>query len=149
MLFRSRSKYPLPQQEQEAKNKRRMGLGITGLANAGEALGYAYGSDGFISFEAKVLDTLRDHCYAASAKLAREKGSFPLYDAELYQRGQFFKTLSPWVQEMIRQCGLRNSHLLSIAPTGTMSFTLDNVSSGIEPVFSYQQERDKIGRAHV
>lgn len=137
-----RSKYPLPQQEQEARNKRRMGLGITGLANAGEALGYPYGSPAFVLFEEQVLDTLRDYCYAASAKLAKEKGSFPLYDAKLYQQGKFFQTLSPWVQELIKQCGLRNSHLLSIAPTGTMSFTLDNVSSGIEPVFSYQQERD-------
>lgn len=137
-----RSRYPLPQQEQEAKNKRRMGLGITGLANAAEALGCPYGSPSFIAFECEVMDTLRDHAYAASARLAAEKGSFPLYDAGLYQQGKFFETLSPWVQELIRKYGLRNSHLLSVAPTGTMSFTLDNISSGIEPVFSYDQDRD-------
>src|SRR5690606_17233308 len=137
-----RSRYPLPQQEQEAKNKRRMGLGVTGLANAGEALGFAYGTPEFLNFQAEVFDTLRDHAYAASAKLAREKGSFPLYDAEKYQKGLFYETLSPWVKELIQRFGLRNSHLLSVAPTGTMSFTLDNVSSGIEPVFSYEQERD-------
>lgn len=137
-----RSRYPLPQQEQEAKSKRRMGLGVTGLANAGEALGFPYGSPEFVHFEERVFDTLRDHAYAASAKLAKEKGSFPLYDAKLYQAGKFFQTLSPWVQELIRQNGLRNSHLLSEAPTGTMSFTLDNVSSGIEPVVAYEQERD-------
>ena len=137
-----RSRYPLPEQALEAKNKRRMGLGVTGLANAGEALGWAYGSPEFVAFEAEVLDTIRDHAYAASAKLAKEKGCFPMYDPVKYQAGEFFKTLSPWVQELIKQNGLHNSHLLSIAPTGTMSFTLDNVSSGIEPVFSYEQERD-------
>lgn len=137
-----RSKYPLPQQESEAKSKRRMGLGVTGLANAIEALGFPYGSPQFVQFEALVLEKIRDHAYAASAKLAKEKGSFPAYDPTLYQAGKFFQTLSSWVQELIQQNGLRNSHLLSIAPTGTMSFTLDNVSSGIEPVFSYEQERD-------
>lgn len=137
-----RTRYPRLAQELEAKNKRRMGLGVFGLANAGEALGLPYGSPGFLTFEAEVFDTLRDHCYAASALLAREKGSFPLYDAEKYQKGLFFQTLSPWVQELIRQHGLRNSHLLSVAPTGTMAFTHDNASSSIEPVFSYEQERD-------
>lgn len=138
-----RSNYPLPQQQKEAHEKRRMGIGVTGLANAGEALGFEYGSKPFLDFEREVLDTLRDHCYAASAKLAKEKGPFPLYVEKLYTQGKFFQTLSPWVREMIQQCGgLRNSHLLSIAPTGTMSYTLDNVSSGIEPVFSYTQERD-------
>ena len=137
-----RSRYPLPQQEHEAKNKRRMGLGITGLANAGEVLGFTYGSPEFILFQEQVMDTIRDYAYAASARLAKEKGCFPMYDPEKYQAGEFFKTLSPWVQDLIRQYGLHNSHLLSVAPTGTMSFTLDNVSSGIEPVFSYEQERD-------
>lgn len=137
-----RSRYPLPEQEIEAKNKRRMGLGVFGLANAGEVLGFPYGSPKFILFEEQVLDTLRDHAYAASAKLAKEKGSFPLYDAEKYQKGLFFQTLSPWVQELIKQCGLRNSHLLSLAPTGTMAFTHDNTSSSIEPVIAYDEERD-------
>lgn len=137
-----RSKYPLPEQEWEAKAKRRMGLGNMGLANAGEALGFAYGTPEFVEFECQVMDLIRDHAYAASARLAKEKGSFPLYDAEKYQAGKFFQTLSPWVQELIKQCGLRNSHLLSIAPTGTLAFTHDNISSGIEPVFSYEQERD-------
>lgn len=138
-----RSRYPLPQQEEEAKNKRRMGLGVFGLANAGEALGFPYGSPAFVLFEEKVLDTLRDHAYAASIKLGVEKGSFPLFDYEKYSKGLFFQTLSPWVQELFHQHkALRNSHLLSLAPTGTMAFTHDNASSGIEPVFSYEQERD-------
>jgi ribonucleoside-diphosphate reductase alpha chain len=137
-----RTQYPLIEQKQEALSKRRMGLGVTGLANAGEALGWAYGSPKFIEFEETVLDIIRDYSYAASAKLAKEKGIFPKYDPTLYQAGEFFKTLSPWVQDLIKQNGLRNSHLTSIAPTGTMSFAMDNVSSSIEPVFSYDQERD-------
>lgn len=137
-----RTRYPLPAQEQEAKSKRRMGLGIMGLANAAEALGFPYGSPRFLDFEAEVLDTLRDHAYVASAWLAAEKGSFPLYDADLYSKGEFFKTLSPWTQDHIKRFGLRNSHLLSIAPTGTLAFTHDNISSSIEPVTWYEQERD-------
>src|SRR5690606_36349606 len=87
-----RTKYPLPEQEQEAKNKRRMGLGITGLANTGEALGYRYGSKKFLDFENKITETLRDHCYHASVELSIEKGSFPLYDREKYLNGDFIRT---------------------------------------------------------
>lgn len=137
-----RTTYPREAQRLEAKSKRRMGLGVFGLANALEALGFPYGSPSFVEFEARILDTIKDHAYAASAILAKEKGSFPLYDAEKYLKGEFIRTLSPWVQEMISQYGIRNSHLLSVAPTGTMAFTYDNVSSSIEPVFSYEQERD-------
>lgn len=136
-----RARYPLPEQEQEAKNKRRMGLGVTGLANAGEALGYAYGSEGFLLFEKEVLTILRDEAYLASSLLAAEKGSFPLYDAEKYLAGEFIQTLPNHVQWSIRKNGIRNSHLLSIAPTGTISLAADNVSSSIEPVFSYGMER--------
>lgn len=137
-----RTIYPLVQHYHEARNKRRMGLGITGLANAAEALGFPYGSPEFLHFQTQVMSTIRDGAYSASALLAREKGSFPLYLAEKYQKGQFFQTLSEETQELIKRFGLRNSHLLSVAPTGTMSFTMDNVSSGIEPVFAYSQERD-------
>ena len=137
-----RTRYPMFEQKAEALGKRRMGLGITGLANAGEALGKPYGSPAFIEFEEMVLDIIRDYTYAASAKLAKEKGCFPRYDPLQYNSGLFFETLSPWVKELIVQCGLRNSHLTSIAPTGTMSFAMDNVSSSVEPVFSYEQERD-------
>jgi len=132
--------YPLPQQEKEAKNKRRMGLGITGLANAAEALGYPYGSDDFLLFERRVLEYLRDYTYEASSFLAKEKGCFPLYDKR-YLKGEFFKTLPAKVQTLIRYHGIRNSHLTSIAPTGTISLCADNVSSGIEPVFSYSFDR--------
>ena len=87
-------------------------------------------------FTTKVLKTMRDHTYGTSALLAKEKGSFPLYNKDKYTQGKFFKTLSNWVQDQIKENGLRNSHLTSIAPTGTICLTADNVSSGIEPPFS-------------
>ena len=136
-----RTSYPLPEQETEAKNKRRMGLGITGIANAAEACGYRYGSEAYLKFQAKVLKTLRDHTYWASVELAKEKGSFPLFDAEKYVNGNFIKTLPKDLREAIATHGIRNSHLTSIAPTGTISLTADNVSSGIEPPFLLEYER--------
>ena len=130
------SSYPLPEQEQEAKDKRRMGLGITGLANAAETLGYPYGSEEFLKFERTVLMYLRDCAYYASSSLAAEKGSFPLFDADKFLASGFAKRLPPGVRTAIKLDGLRNSHLISIAPTGTISLCADNCSSGIEPVFS-------------
>lgn len=134
------AKYPLKEQENEAKNKRRMGIGITGLANAGEVLGYVYGTAAFIHFERRVLRTITTGCYLASADLAREKGAFPFYN-DRYLRGRFIQTLPDVVKENIRKFGIRNSHLTSIAPTGTISLCADNVSSGIEPVYSYSYKR--------
>uniref|UniRef100_A0AAU8KX55 ribonucleoside-diphosphate reductase n=1 Tax=Pseudomonas phage vB_PaeS_FBPa53 TaxID=3231242 RepID=A0AAU8KX55_9VIRU len=139
-----RAIYPLPQQKQEAKDKRRMGLGITGLANAAEALGHEYGSPAFLAFEAEVLDTLRDESYLASAHIAKVKGSFPKFDRDKYLQGQFIKTLREDVRDAIAKYGIRNSHLTSIAPTGTISLCADNVSSGIEPVFAYSFDRTVI-----
>ena len=132
-----RTIYPLPEQEAEAKAKRRMGLGVTGLANAGEMLRMPYASPNFMEWAEKVLKMLRDECYHASALLAKEKGSFPLYDADKYLKGMFIKTLPKSVRDLIAEHGIRNSHLTSIAPTGTISLTADNVSSGIEPPFSH------------
>jgi len=134
--------YPMPEQEEEAKNKRRMGLGVTGLANALEYLGYEYGSADFLIFEEELLQFLTNEAYIASSELAKEKGSFPLYDAEKYCNGEFFKTLDEETQQCIRENGIRNSHLISIAPTGTISLCADNISSGIEPVFSHSYTRD-------
>lgn len=139
-----RARYPLPQQEHEAKSKRRMGLGVTALANAGEALGHPYGSPGFLDFTRRVLTMVRDECYRASALLAHEKGSFPLFDADQYLASSFVQTLPEDIREMIAELGIRNSHLTSIAPTGTISLCADNVSSGLEPVFSYGMERTVI-----
>lgn len=136
-----RTIYPLPQQRQEALAKRRMGLGVTGLANAGEALGFSYGSSGFLGFTANILETIRDETYRASALLAAEKGAFPLFNAEKYLRGEFIKRLPQHVRDLIARHGIRNSHLTSIAPTGTISLCADNVSSGIEPVFAHETRR--------
>lgn len=136
-----RTIYPLPEQKSEAENKRRMGLGVTGMANAGELLGYPYATPTFMEWAEKALKMLRDECYTASALLAQEKGAFPLYNKEKYTQGRFFKTLPKKVRELIEEHGLRNSHLTSIAPTGTISLTADNVSSGIEPPYSLYYDR--------
>ena len=135
-----RTNYPLTQQEGEAKSKRRMGLGITGLANAITLLGHSYGSDVAIRFARKVTKTLMCEAYVASVELAKEKGCFPLYGPE-YIDTPFIKRLPDDIKEGIKQYGTRNSHLISIAPTGTISFTADNISSGIEPVFSHEYDR--------
>ena len=123
-----RTIYPLPEQEKEAKAKRRMGLGVTGLANAAEMLGMRYASEEFMGFTEAVLTTLRDQAYSVSSDLAVEKGPFPYYDPDKYCDSEFVKTLPEWLQSKIAEQGMRNSHLTSIAPTGTISITADNVS---------------------
>lgn len=134
--------YPLPAQAEEAKSKRRMGLGITGLANAGEAVtGQPYGSKAFLQFTEEVMAVLRDTAYRSSISLACEKGPFPLFDANAFTRSQFVNTLPSNLIYDIKKYGIRNSHLISIAPTGTISLCADNVSSGIEPVFALSQKR--------
>lgn len=135
-----RAIYPLPEQEREAKNKRRMGLGITGFANASEVLGHRYGDIGSRRFLRQVLSVLMVESYTTSADLALEKGAFPLWDKRLLDSG-FAAGLPMALREKTYSTGLRNSHLLSIAPTGTISITADNISSGIEPVFSHEYER--------
>lgn len=135
-----RASYPLPEQEHEAKSKRRMGLGVTGVANALEILGYPYGSDAAKFFFEEIMRVLRDTAYTASVSLAIEKGPFPLFNAKLLD-SEFAKTLPEDLRNKIARFGLRNSHLLSVAPTGTISLSADNVSSGIEPVFSHYYDR--------
>lgn len=136
--------YPLSQQELEATSKRRMGLGVTGLANCLEALGMPYGSPQFLVMQGEILAKLRDIAYMTSALLAKEKGVFPEYDEKSYLHGEFIQSLPPEVRSAIKEHGIRNSHLTSIAPTGTISLCADNVSSGIEPVFSYGAKRQYI-----
>lgn len=133
--------FPLEAQAAESQAKRRMGLGVTGVANAGEALGFAYASDEFINWLEKVLTIIRDGVYNASIDLAKEKGPFPLFVADDYCAGGFIRTLPQSIRRRIRKYGIRNSHLLSIAPTGTISLAADNISSGIEPVFALEQHR--------
>lgn len=135
-----RTIYPLKEQADEAKNKRRMGLGLTGLANAGELLGLPYASEEFMTWSEKIFACLRDTTYKASALLAKEKGAFPLY-REAYLKSNFVRGLPSSVKKLIREHGIRNSHLTSIAPTGTISLVADNVSGGIEPVFSHYYDR--------
>lgn len=136
-----RATYPLDEQEKEAFNKRRMGLGVTGVANCLEALSFPYGSANFCSVLDAMLSRIKNITYRASAYLAKEKGPFPLFEKAKYLDGSFIATLDTEVQDLIEAYGIRNSHLLSIAPTGTISLAADNVSSGIEPVFSYAQRR--------
>lgn len=133
--------YPLPEQEIEAGNKRRMGIGITGLANALEAMGHPYGSLSFLHYMEDIMRTLRDTSYETSISISEEKGSFPLLNTEKYLEGKFISTLPGHIREGIWNHGIRNSHLLSVAPTGTISLTADNVSSGIEPVWAYGIDR--------
>jgi ribonucleoside-diphosphate reductase alpha chain len=135
-----RGVYPLEKQREEGVNKRRMGLGVTGVANAIEAMGFPYGSDKFINQLETILRDLRDNAYSASIELAKEKGAFPLFREDYVDSG-FAKTLPESIRDDIREYGIRNSHLLSIAPTGTISLSADNVSSGIEPVFSLGYDR--------
>ena len=139
-----RSRYPLPEQKIEAQRKRRMGIGVTGLANCIEAFGHLYGTPEFVDSQEKIFEFLTNKLYQASAILASEKGPFPLYDREFYLKGKFIKGLSPDTIKLIEKHGIRNSHLTSVAPTGTISLYADNVSSGVEPVIDYSQKRNVI-----
>jgi len=136
-----RTIYPLELQKDEARAKRRMGLGVTGVANAAELCGLPYASKQFMTWMEDVLISLRDATYRASCELAKEKGPFPLWNHEGYSKSKFIQTLPQKLQDDIAVYGTRNSHLLSIAPTGTISLTADNVSSGIEPPFSLHYDR--------
>lgn len=133
--------YPLVEQKEEARNKRRMGIGITGVANALEYVGFNYASDEFKRELRRILRTLRDTAYRTSIRLSKEKGYFPLYQRDEYLQGRFIQTLPDDIQQGIKDHGIRNSHLLSIAPTGTISLCADNISSGIEPVFARSYKR--------
>jgi len=134
------SRYPLPQQEQEAKGKRRIGLGITGLADALLFCGAVYGSGEAIELTRRWLRTIKREAYRASALLAAEKGAFPMYDPSMLDRPNL-AALDEETRGLIAKHGLRNGCLTSIAPTGTTSLLAGNVSSGIEPVFAYSYTR--------
>lgn len=138
-----RTIYPLPDQEAEEKTKRRIGMGVTGLANAVEAMGFPYGSEGFLAMESQILEFVRDRVYTESVVRASEKGPFPAFDRDLYMSGEFIKSLPESLVDLIGRHGIRNSHLTSIAPTGTISLCAGNVSSGIEPVYGFEDPRTK------
>ncbi|MCU0838394.1 MAG: adenosylcobalamin-dependent ribonucleoside-diphosphate reductase [Rhodospirillales bacterium] len=135
------SRYPLPEQEAEARAKRRIGLGITGLADALILCGARYGGREAVALTERWLATLRRAAYLASAELAAEKGAFPLFDADSYLAGETVRELDEDVRAAITRHGIRNALLTSVAPTGTISLFADNVSSGLEPVFSFRYVR--------
>ncbi|MCC2958188.1 adenosylcobalamin-dependent ribonucleoside-diphosphate reductase [Massilia sp. IC2-477] len=138
------TEWPLPQQAAESQAKRRIGLGFLGLGSALVMLGLRYDSNEGRAMAARIAETLRDAAYATSVELAREKGAFPLFDADQYLQGQFVSRLPDWLRDAIRMYGIRNSHLLSIAPTGTISLAFaDNASNGIEPPYSWTYQRRK------
>jgi ribonucleoside-diphosphate reductase alpha chain len=135
------SRFPLPQQQAEAQAKRRIGLGVTGLADALLMLGLRYGSEQAAAQTEAWMRAIARAAYLASVDLAREKGPFPLFDAEKYLASGTMAQMDEDVRAAIRTHGVRNSHLTSVAPTGTISLYAGNVSSGIEPVFAYAYSR--------
>jgi ribonucleoside-diphosphate reductase alpha chain len=136
------SRFPLPEQQQEAMAKRRIGLGVTGLADALIMCRARYGSEAAVALTETWMRRLQRNAYLASVDLAREKGAFPLFDREKYLAGETIAALDKDVKEAIAQHGIRNALLTSIAPTGTISILADNVSSGLEPVFSFSYMRN-------
>jgi len=135
------SRFPLAEQTHEATAKRRIGLGITGLADALILCGARYGSSDAVALTEQWLKVIQRSAYLASAALASEKGAFPLFDKEQYLAGETIAALDDDVRAAIAAYGIRNALLTSIAPTGTISLFADNVSSGLEPVFSFSYTR--------
>ena len=135
------SRFPLDAQRQEALAKRRIGLGVTGLADAFLMCRVRYGSADSVDLTETWLKAVRDAAYRASIDLASEKGAFPLFDADPYLAGETIQTLPEDIRKDIGRYGIRNALVTSIAPTGTISLVAENVSSGIEPVFSFRAQR--------
>lgn len=135
------SRYPLQRQRDMAHGTRRIGLGITGLADALIMLGLVYGSEASYEQAVAIMRAICHEAYRSSINLAVEKGSFPYLETEKYLAGPFIKNLPDDIQEGIRRRGIRNSHLLAIAPTGTISLLAGNVSSGVEPVYDFSFTR--------
>ena len=135
------SRFPLPQQAEEARNKRRIGLGVTGLADALLMLGLRYGSEEAAAQTEAWMKLIARASYLASVDLAKEKGAFPLFDAKKYLASGNMMQMDADVRDAIATHGIRNALLTSIAPTGTISLYAGNVSSGIEPVFAYAYKR--------
>jgi ribonucleoside-diphosphate reductase alpha chain len=135
------SRFPLKAQRAEAKAKRRIGLGITGLADALLMTGLTYGSDDAVARTGRWMQAVQHAAYRASVDLAREKGAFPLFDRDEYLKGEVIRALPQDIRDGIAKHGIRNALLTSIAPTGTISLFAGNVSSGIEPVFAMSYTR--------
>ena len=133
--------YPTPEQQQESMNKRRIGLGITGLGNMLQALKIRYGDDEAVVMTEQVMEAIRNAAYRSSIIVAKEKGPFPLYDKKKFAKGYFIKTLPVGVRKRLSQYGIRNGVLLTVAPTGTTSIYYGNMSSGLEPTFAWSYAR--------
>ena len=135
------SKFPLKKQEVEAKDKRRIGLGVTGLADALALGGIVYGSDDALAWVDDIIGFISVEAYQASIDLAKERGPFPLFDADKYLSSGNMQKMPPHIRDQIKKHGIRNALVTSIAPTGTISLYAGNVSSGIEPIFATEYER--------
>ncbi|WP_193163541.1 adenosylcobalamin-dependent ribonucleoside-diphosphate reductase [Microbulbifer hainanensis] len=135
------SRYPLPAQKKQARGSRRIGIGITGLADALIGLGLHYDSDAGRAMAAEIMQSVRDSAYRASIDLAAERGSFPFFQREPYLRGADARALPEALRTGIAERGIRNSHLIAIAPAGTISLLANGISSGVEPVFDFQHRR--------
>jgi len=135
------SLFPLKAQEKAVHASRRIGLGVTGLADMFLMLGLRYGSPASLDLTREIMATLRDCAYRTSIDIAREKGPFPEFDKISYGASPFVLDLSPELQDGIAQHGIRNSHLLAVAPAGSISLLANNVSSGIEPAFGFEATR--------
>jgi len=136
------SRFPLPQQAESAHGTRRIGLGITGLADALLMLGLRYDGERALLVAGEAMRCICHAAYRASVALAQEKGSFPYFERDKYLQGAFIRRLPEDIQRAIAAHGIRNSHLLAIAPTGTISLLAGNVSSGLEPIFAASYVRN-------
>ena len=136
------SNYPLPEQRQEAMAKRRIGLGVTGLADALIMCGARYGGARAVQLAETWLHAIQRSAYLASIDIAKEKGPFPLFERVAYMNGETIRGLDRDIRDGIAEHGIRNALVTSIAPTGTISLLADNVSSGLEPVFSFSYKRN-------
>jgi ribonucleoside-diphosphate reductase alpha chain len=135
------SHFPLPAQKQQAQGTRRIGLGVTGLADALILLGLSYDDPAARELAAQTMRTIAHAAYRTSIALAREKGAFPRFEPAPYLESLFIRSLPQEIRSAINSFGIRNSHLLAIAPAGTISLLAGNVSSGMEPVYEFQFKR--------
>jgi ribonucleoside-diphosphate reductase alpha chain len=139
------SRLPLPQQQDSARGSRRIGLGITGLADALVMLGLTYGEERALSLARDLMRSICHAAYRTSIALAREKTSFPFFECEKHLEGDFIRQLPQDIRDGIARYGIRNSHLIAIAPTGTISLLAGNVSGGLEPIFAASYSRKVLG----
>jgi ribonucleoside-diphosphate reductase alpha chain len=143
------SQFPLKAQQRQAMGSRRIGLGITGLADALIMLGLHYGTEEARLEAGRIMRAICHTAYSASIHLAEEKAPFPFFDREAYLESGFLQTLPQEIRDGITRHGIRNSHLTAIAPSGTISLLAGNISSGVEPVFDFQFSRKMLNRKGV